>query len=163
MEVYGASIRVHAKSSVTQDHVVPQALDFELTTDGNIRMTRVSGQRNILISESNVLDFWRRWLPNLWSKRGTIRGVSDGLDWVFFYDDVPSNPPRMIVGHGVIDATFLTSELEAAIILAGSNRAKEISMATPFDAHDLSVGMSRIVRHNHRIHQNCLDFDEIDL
>tara|TARA_B100001142_G_scaffold214805_1_gene212904 strand:- start:16232 stop:16723 length:492 start_codon:yes stop_codon:yes gene_type:complete len=163
MQVFNVSIRVHANSSVTKDHVLPQALDFVLTIDGNIRMTRISGERSIVISESTVLDFWRRWLPSLWAETGTIRGESDGLDWVFFYDTERSRSPRMIVGNGVIDATFVASELESAIILAGSNKAKEISMAKSFEIHDLAEVGSRVVRHNHRIHQHCLDFDEVEL
>jgi len=160
----GVSIRVHANSCLTQDHVLPQALDFALTRHGNIRMTRVSGIKRIVLDESEVMEFWKSWLPWLWTLAGPVRGNADGLDWVFFHEPGRAASPTLIIGTGVMEATFDTKELEAAIILAGSNRASEISIARPREVHDLSpTEGSRVVRHNHRIHQQTLEIEELDL
>ena len=164
MQEVDVSIRVHANSSLTQDHVLPQALDFALTRHGKIRMTRVSGIKRIVLDESEVLEFWRRWLPWLWSMAGYVRGDADGLDWAFFHEEGQSHSPTLVVGTGVMEATFHPSELEAAIVLVGSSRATEISMSRPMEVHDLSATEgSRVVRHNHRIHQHTLDIEELDL
>jgi len=162
-EVY-VSIRVHANSCLTQDHILPQALDFSQTTDGGIRMTRVFGESRIVIDERGALEFWKRWLPGLWALTGTIRGTADGRDWVFFYEGNQTAIPKLVVGNGVMEATFDPSELESAIILVGSRRVSEISMARPLIVHDLSNTEGvRVVRHNHRIHQQTIDIEELDL
>jgi hypothetical protein len=127
-------------------------------------MTRISGGRKIVLEEQEALEFWRRWLPGLWALAGTIRGRGDDLDWTFFYEGHQAVSPTLIVGTGVMEATFDSRELEAAIILVGSSRASEISMARSMKVHDLSpTEGSRVVRHNHRIHQHTLEIEELDL
>ncbi len=143
-----------------------QALDIGTDGEsGEMFVYRVSGEHRALLDVGSAITIWSRWLPAAWgirsiAKRPTV-GLHDESNWSCVVGENASvhlttpkcGPPITIAG----------SELEAALIRMGGPAAQRESSDVVFPEHQLTEQVSRVVRHNHRIHEIAQEVEEIDL
>ena len=113
----------------------------------------------------SAITIWSRWLPAAWGIRSIVNSPAVGLhgesNWSCVIGENASvhlttpkcGPPIKIAG----------SELESALIQMGGPAARRESSGAVFPEHQLTKQVSRVVRHNHRIHEIAQEVEEIDL
>jgi len=160
------TLRVHATECAFPMCDKPQALDIGTDGEsGEMFVYRVSGEHRTLLDVGSTIEMWSRWLPAAWgvlsiAKRPTV-GLHDDSNWSCVIGENASvhlttpkcGPPITIAG----------SELEGALIRMGGRAAQRESSGLVFREHPLAKQISRVVRHNHRIHEIAQEVEEIDL
>ncbi len=160
------TLRVHATDCAFPMCDKPQALDIGTDGEsGEMFVYRVSGELRTLLDVGSAIEIWNRWLPAAWgicsiAKRPTV-GLHDNSNWSCVIGENASvhlttpkcGPPITIAG----------SELGAALIRMGSPAAQRAFLGVVFPEHQLTDQVSKVVRHNHRIHEIAQEVEEIDL
>lgn len=165
------TLRVYATSSKFPMCDTPQALDIGLDgNSGEMVIYRISGKHRTLIDSGSVLSMWSSWLPMIWGIRSlNKKPVLDG-DWDENWSCV--NDLRKIGGDAMIHLTtpncgppitISPVELEAALLGMGGPVIQKIHSEMQFPEHSLSEEVTRVIRHNHRIHQIAQEVEEIEL
>lgn len=160
------TLRVHATGCAFPMCDKPQALDVGLDAESEeIFVYRVSGEKRALLDVGGALTIWSRWLPVIWGVRSIVSGSTIGpkeesMNWscVMRGSDVILNTPNC--GPPI---TIAANELEAALLVMGGPTVLQGVSNAEFPEHPLVGEISRVVRHNHRIHQIAEEVEEIDL
>jgi len=162
------TLRVYATSCKFPMCDTPQALDIGVDGDsGEMRIYRISGNRRTLIDAGSVLSMWSSWLSMIWGIRPLKRPVLDGEGFWSCVNDL-----RKIGGDAMIHLTtpncgppitISPVEFEAALLLMGGPTVQSNISGIQFPEHSLSEEVTRVTRHNHRIHQIAQEVEEIEL
>tara|TARA_B100000029_G_C17587684_1_gene961617 strand:- start:2371 stop:2871 length:501 start_codon:yes stop_codon:yes gene_type:complete len=160
------TLRVYATSCKFPMCDTPQALDIGVDGDsGEMRIYRISGKHRTLIDAGSVLSMWGRWLPTTWGIRsivnGSILGLDDESTWSCTVGENSSIHLTTPNYGPPIDIS--ASELGAALLLMGGPTVQSNLSRIQFPEHSLSEEVTRVTRHNHRIHQIAQEVEEIEL
>ncbi len=160
------TLRVHATGCAFPMCDTPQALDIGADGEsGEMLVYRVSGEHRTLLDTGSAIAIWSRWLPVAWGIRPIVDSSTVGL-----HDE--SNWSCMIGENASVHLTtpkcgppitIAAKELEAALLVMGGPTVEGSISVVEFPEHRLEKGLSRVVRHNHRIHEIAQEVEEIDL
>tara|TARA_B110000263_G_C15128106_1_gene427526 strand:+ start:18 stop:515 length:498 start_codon:yes stop_codon:yes gene_type:complete len=159
------TLRVHATNCsipITQNI---QAIDITLSRKTNeLLIYRISGEKKELIDHGKVLKMWSRWLSLSW-----------GILSIYVKENIEAevNGWTCLVGNGETvklntpscgpDIFLSCKELEAALLKMGGSVIGEEISNVKFPIHSLGSKITRVVKHNHRIHQLAQEVNEIEL
>ena len=163
------TLRVHATGCAFPMCDTPQALDIGADGEsGEMLVYRVSGEHRTLLDESDAVALLGRWLPAAWGIRPIVdietMGLGDDSKWscgiggnYSVYLTTPKcGPPIPIAALELLTALLVMGAPLLQKALAAVNQ-------TTFREHSLAGEVTRVTRHNHRIHQIAQEVDEIDL
>ena len=160
------TLRVHATGCAFPMCDTPQALDIGADGEsGEMLVYRVSGEHRTLLDTGSAIAIWSRWLPAAWGIRSIVNSTAVGL-----HDE--SNWSCMIGENASVHLTtpkcgppitIAAKELEAALLVMGGPTVEGSISVVEFPEHRLEKELSRVVRHNHRIHEIAQEVEEIDL
>ena len=163
-------LRVHATDCAFPMCDKPQALDIGTrATEGReseeMFVYRVSGERRTLLDVCSAIEIWSRWLPAAWSICSIVKRPIVGLhnDSKWSCEIGENSSVHLTTPNCGPPITIAGSELEAALIRMGGPATKRKISGVVFPEHQLTKQVSRIVRHNHRIHEIAQEVEEIDL
>ena len=161
------TLRVYASDCAFPLCDKTQALDIGIDgNSGEMFVYRISGEKRTLLDMGGALTIWGRWLPFVWGIRPLLNGSTVGPG------DDSTNWSCMMEGDEVILKTpnrgppisIAPSELEAALLVMGGPAVSQSASNVDFPEHPLVKRISRVVKHNHRIHQIAdEEVEEIDL
>lgn len=162
------TLRVHATGCAIPMCDTPQAVEIGIDNEsGEMFVYRVSGNKRSLLDRGSVRTIWSRWLPIAWGIRSIVNSSVVGSD------DESTNWSCLTGGNSAsvqlttpkcgLPITIATGELEAALLLMGGPAVEQEVSGADFPEHPLVEAITRVVRHNHRIHEIAQEVEEIDL
>ena len=161
------TLRVHASDCAFPLCDKPQALDIGIDgNSGEMFVYRSSGEKRTLLDMDGALTIWGRWLPVVWGIRPIMNGstVSSGEDSTNWSCKVKGDEVILRTPNRGPPISITSSELEAALLVMGGPAVLQGASNVDFPEHPLVKGISRVVKHNHRIHQIAdEEVEEIDL
>ncbi len=166
-DMRGALI-VHATKSRVPICKTPQAIEFRVDQeDGEVSITLVSAERNLLLDKASANVMLRKWLPSIWGKSALANQLAlDGTGKRWSLQPLEMDHVLLSAPEFSPNLEFSSIDLEYALLDACSNgflKRESNGRTHSLKEHQITIKPQKVRRLNNRIHDAAMEVDEVDL